>query len=606
MASTGRQTASKLLKSLDGSIINGSHLTFTRLAVPRSTAAPTRLFSVTSISRTATRSGLHQPSTAEEYYTQRTKTRHGYGKAGAVAAALVTSSLLYLYSGSPLHADAQHRPSRVDDAKGAAQATSQSVEKSNRYIRLEELKRHGKGSEDGSLWVSRGTGVYDITEFVENHPGGTVIMRAAGGALEPYWSVFSFHARPDILDILEELRIGDVDPKDLVDGKVPASAIEDPFEGDPARDERLIQRTQKPCNAETPMESLQPYITTNETFFTRNHLWVPKSEPDKWEVTVELPDGSTKSYLLPELKKKFKECTITATLQCSGNRRSHMTANSRSTNGLQWDAGAISNAEWTGVRLRDVLKDAGLPVDDLPDYAKHAQFYGNEGYGASIPIDKACDRRGDVLLAYEMNGKPLPADHGAPLRVLVPGNVAARSVKWVSRVIIADEESTSQWQRRDYKCFGPNVGSNPNWEKAKAIQETPVQSAITSIEEFSSHTDDERTLLRNYGLEEDFVKIAGYAYSGGGRAIQRVDVSVDGGVSWRQGTLEPNEAKGSKAWAWTKWTHVVPRGYVGREIVVKAVDDAYNTQPEEAHPIWNLRGNLTTSWHRIPKPNFKS
>ena len=87
-------------------------------------------------------------------------------------------------------------------------------------------------------------------------------------------------------------------------------------------------------------------------------------------------------------------------------------------NGLQWDVGAISNAEWTGVKLRDVLQDAGLPINDLPEYAKHAQLFGAEGYGASIPLHKACDARGDVLLAFRMNGNPLPADHGAPVRAL--------------------------------------------------------------------------------------------------------------------------------------------------------------------------------------------
>ena len=156
--------------------------------------------------------------------------------------------------------------------------------------------------------------------------------------------------------------------------------------------------------------------------------------------------------------------------------------------------------------------------------------------------------------------------------------MAARSVKWLSRISIAEEESTSQWQRRDYKAFGPNVGNNPDWSSAKSIQETPVQSAITNIQEQSPHTEAERTLLKNYGLEEDFVRISGYAYSGGGRGIQRVDVSVDGGHYWRQATLEKNDAKGSQNWSWVQWNAMIPRTFVGREIVVKAVDDAYNTQ----------------------------
>lgn len=163
----------------------------------------------------------------------------------------------------------------------------------------------------------------------------------------------------------------------------------------------------------------------------------------------------------------------------------------------------------------------------------------------------------------------------------MPGHVAARSVKWLSRVSIAEEESTSQWQRRDYKAFGPNVGNAPDWTAAKAIQELPVQSAITKIEEHSLHTEEERALLRNYGLEEDFVKISGYAFSGGGKGIQRVDISVDGGNNWRQATLEKNETKGSQNWSWVQWNTMVPRTFVGREIVVKAVDDAYNTQVSE-------------------------
>lgn len=89
-----------------------------------------------------------------------------------------------------------------------------------------------------------------------------------------------------------------------------------------------------------------------------------------------------------------------------------MTSEARSTDGIQWQSGAISNSEWTGVRLRDVLEDAGFPVNDTPDDVKHAQFMGAEAYGASIPVDKAVDKRGDVILAYAMNDRPLPANHG--------------------------------------------------------------------------------------------------------------------------------------------------------------------------------------------------
>ncbi|KZF19229.1 hypothetical protein L228DRAFT_205096, partial [Xylona heveae TC161] len=463
-------------------------------------------------------------------------------------------------------------------------------------FRFAEVQRHGVGAE--RIWAIRGDRVYDITEWIPSHPGGEVILRAAGGLIDPYWKIFTIHQKQDVYDILEQYFIGVVDPRDLVDGHVPADRVEDPFKNDPHRDPRLSPHSDRPCNSETPASELVTFITPNSVFYVRNHLWVPPDDGDSHKITVELYDGTTKDYTLEDLRKTFQSHKITATLQCSGNRRKHMTLGARSTNGLQWDVGAIGTAEWTGVRLRDVLRDAGLDVEDLPEDTKHAQFVGEEAYGASIPIEKAVDKRGDVLLAYEMNGEPLPRDHGAPVRVIVPGHVAARSVKWVNKIIMSDEESTSQWQRRDYKCFGPNEGSKPDWEKARSIQEMPVQSAITSVKEFSSHEPEARSLIRVYGLEEDSIALQGYAFSGGGREIIRVDVSADNGHTWHQAELTNSDAKGHKSWAWKQWTLVMPKRLAGRWFIVKAIDEAYNCQPDSYDPTYNFRGNLTTAWHR--------
>ena len=464
-------------------------------------------------------------------------------------------------------------------------------------IRLKEVKEHGMDAE--TKWITKGNRVYDITDWIPGHPGGEVILRAVGGAIDRYWDVFTIHKKQEVYDILESYYIGDIDPRDLVDGVVPASDIDDPFKSDPERDSRLLQHTQCPCNAETPKEQLISYITPNETFYVRNHLWVPELDASNYKLIIELYDGTEKEYTLKDLIGKFKEVHITTTLQCSGNRRRHMTEGSRSTNGLQWNVGAISTAEWTGVRLRDVLYDAGFPIDEWPEEVKHIQFMGAEAYGASIPIDKALDKRGDVLLAYKMNGKPLPADHGYPIRALVPGTVAARSVKWLNKIVISDEESTSQWQRRDYKCFGPNIGSNPDWDSAPAIQEMPVQSAITSLRNISAHSEKDRQLRQLYDLKEDSVLVEGYCFSGGGREIIRVDVSSDDGLTWHQAEILPGDRKGAKNWAWKQWRWVVPRQQAGKQFVVKAVDEAYNTQPESHEPIYNHRGNLANAWHRV-------
>jgi sulfite oxidase len=502
-------------------------------------------------------------------------------------------------------------------------------------FRLAEIKKHDAKS--GSPWVTQGDKVYDITDWIEAHPGGDVILRAAGGSIDPYWDIFKIHKSPHVYEILQQYLIGLIHSGDLVDGESPKEEIEDPFIDDPKRDSRLLVLTEKPRNAETPKEGLvDSFLTPNELFYVRNHMWVPTVEGDGRQHTlkVELYDGTEKTYTLDELRSKFKSYRITATLQCSGNRRKHMTTDAAPTNGLQWNVGGISCAEWEGVRLSDVLADAGVSLSAALDgtaEAKHVLFSGLEAYGASIPLDTAVDPRGDVLLAYAMNGKPLPRDHGFPLRALVPGHVAARSVKWLSRISLSDEESPSQWQRRDYKCFGPNEGPNPDWDRAPAIQEMPVTSAIATIKlgdrvAGSAGTKDDPKARRpstgaNSPLRREAV-VRGYAYAGGGREIRRVDVSLDGGKTWDQAELlddwvkangegtAAKHCKGHKAWAWKRWVYegVIPLtasdGGDGQEtvcstVLVKATDDAYNSQPESQKGIYNVRGNLATAWHRV-------
>lgn len=550
--------------------------------------------------------------------------------------------------------------------------------------------REEHGPTSPSPWVTYQDKVYDITEWVAAHPGGDVILRAAGGSVEPYWNIFSIHKSAHVREILDQYLIGYIDMLDLdKDGKPALESIEDPFQADPARDQRFIVHTAKPRNAEPPNdELLKEFRTPNEMFYIRNHMWVPVVDENKadeeYALTVELPDGETKRYTLGELKAKFPAHKVTAVLQCSGNRRNDMTRHAGKTNGLQWGVGAIGNAEWEGVRLADVLADAGLVVSD-PRVATskstsqdggqnagedarllHVQLSGLEAYGSSIPLAKALDPTGDVLLAFGMNGKVLPRDHGFPIRAIVPGTVAARSVKWLSKIVVADEESHSQWQRRDYKSFGPNEGANPDWDRAKSIQEMPVTSAITgvwvgecvrkgkapswanshlknsdgrgvvdvaAVERVIGYTapQEQTSSTANKPCPENTppaepVAIQGYAYSGGGRGIARVDVSLDGGKTWDQAELvndcppgnnSSSPCHGNKNWTWTRWRYTgqlpvlaippaSPAIDGGKDkqkycttLVVKATDEAYNSQPETHKGIYNVRGNLATAWHRV-------
>lgn len=221
----------------------------------------------------------------------------------------------------------------------------------------------------------------------------------------------------------------------------------------------------------------------SELFYVRNHLPVPDVNEEKYRLHIEGGSIKKTSLTLRDIKK-LPKYTISATVQCAGNRRSEM-VQVKPVKGLSWGAAAIGNAEWSGARLVDVLKHCGMRAEQRG--IEHVQFEGLDtgpekvAYGASVPIEKALDPKGDVILAYEMNGQPLPKDHGFPLRVIVPGVVGARNVKWVSKIILSEKESDSHWQQNDYKGFSPSTDwDTVDFKSAPAIQELPVISAICS------------------------------------------------------------------------------------------------------------------------------
>ncbi|KAM8990476.1 sulfite oxidase, mitochondrial isoform 1-T2 [Ara ararauna] len=457
-----------------------------------------------------------------------------------------------------------------------------------RYTR-EEVGRHR--SPQDRVWVTHGTDVFDVTDFVELHPGGAEkLLLAAGGALEPFWALYAVHNQPHVLELLREFKVGELSPDEAPPDP---TAAQDPFAGDPPRHPGLRISSRKPFNAETPAELLaERFLTPNELFFTRNHLPVPTVDPGSYRLRVEGPEGRVLSLSLSELRSRFPKHEVTATLQCAGNRRSEM-SRVRPVKGLPWDIGAIGTARWGGARLRDVLLHAGFGEERAGEW--HVCFEGLDAdpggapYGASIPYGRAVSPSADVLLAYEMNGEELPRDHGFPVRVVVPGVVGARSVKWLQRVAVSAAESPSHWQRNDYKGFAPCVDwDSVDYSAAPAIQELPVQSAITHPRPGAAVPPGELT-------------VKGYAWSGGGRDVVRVDVSLDGGRSWRVARLVEGERQAlGRAWAWKLWELRAPVAAGAElEIVCKAVDGSYNVQPDTVAPIWNLRGVLSNAWHRV-------
>lgn len=444
------------------------------------------------------------------------------------------------------------------------------------------------------IWVTYKEGVYDITNFVKKHPGGEgKIMMAAGGSIDPFWAIFANHTKIEILELLETMRIGNLKKEDIYRND---SENYDPYTLEPPRHKALKVNNQRPFCAEPPSDILvDNFLTPSEVFYVRNHLPVPMEHLENYNLELAIEDDTVKSLVVDDIKK-YPKYTVTSAVMCGGNRRSEM-ASVKPLRGLSWGVAAVGNATWSGARLCDVLRDLGVNEENY----NHVHLEGLDvdpsgtPYQVSIPISKAMDPRGDVLLAYEMNGEEIPIDHGFPIRAVVPGVVGARNVKWLAKVSLSKKESPGQFQQNDYKSFSPSVDwDTVDFSKAPAIQEMPVTSAICVPQNMG------KVVVNKNGA----ITVKGYAWSGGGKKIIRVDVTKDQGKSWLTANLvaQDTEAKEGRHWAWTLWSLELPVDrYKEKEIEIwaKAVDAAYNVQPESFENIWNLRGVLGNAYHRI-------
>lgn len=207
----------------------------------------------------------------------------------------------------------------------------------------------------------------------------------------------------------------------------------------------------------------------------RNHGLVPNIDPQEYRLTVRGVGCTETVYTLKDLKdpKKFKQIDVTTVIQCNGNRREdyHFINEGVPAFGPpHWVAGAIGNATWTGVRLRDVLKASGLNLDavslgeeDLPPGADNISFKGYDHdevgntYCCSIPVEKGIDPFGDVILAFKMNGKDIPRAHGYPVRVIVPGNAGARNCKFLERITVTPNPCLNAGNWKQYAVHAPDT-----------------------------------------------------------------------------------------------------------------------------------------------------
>jgi sulfite oxidase len=348
----------------------------------------------------------------------------------------------------------------------------------------------------------------------------------------------------------------------------------------------IITRSEQPLNVEPPLELLdQNFVTPTELFYVRNHGSIPELDADQYHLSV---TGMVRQQLrlsMDEIRENFSRIDVTATLQCAGNRRQGLMEVASIPEEEPWSAGAIGNAEWSGAPLREVLQAAGVEAK-----TQHAALMGLDeiemedqrfGFGGSIPIKKAMGS--EVLLAYVMNGEPLTAEHGAPLRVVSPGYIGARSVKWLGNITLQEEPSSNYYQTHAYKLFPPHVDEEvADWEKGLMLGELSVNSVICQPA-------DEET------VSAGAVSVRGYAITGGDRSVERVELSVDGGESWITAELQ----EGNDPWSWRFWEASVDLDPGQYEMVARAWDAAANTQPELSEQIWNFKGYMNNSWHRV-------
>ena len=299
----------------------------------------------------------------------------------------------------------------------------------------------------------------------------------------------------------------------------------------------LIKRTFRPPNYETPLADLRSQMTDNDAFFVRYHLAsIPEIDPRTWRLRIGGASANrTLELSLADLKRDFKRVHLAAINQCSGNRRGLFTPRAA---GVQWTYGAMGNALWGGVRLRDVLNRVGVKGDALEvvlEGADAALLAATPDFAKSLPVDRALDA--DTLIAFEMNGEPLPHWNGAPVRLVVPGWTATYWVKHLTSINVEPKAFDGFWMKSAYRI---PTGAFPGarFKSQENAQTTPItEILINSL--VTSHSNGAR-LERGRAAE-----LFGWAWDGG-TGISTVEVSSDEGRSWRPAKL--GEAPSSYSW----------------------------------------------------------
>lgn len=463
-----------------------------------------------------------------------------------------------------------------------------------REISAEDVAAHA--SRDTGVWVTYKSGVYDVSEFLDQHPGGAKrLMLAAGGSILPFWKQLTIHDKDEVRRILELYRIGNLQGtrnKDFGaeerEAEQMATAV---WDNEPRRNSAMPVHAQQPFASETPLSAqTEAGATPNELHFVRHHFPVPNIDAESFCLSVSGEGVTERCIPYADLKSQFAKQSVAVTIQCGGNRRSETMQlfGAENVKGIAWGTGGAGTAVWGGAPLREVLIQAAggnrTKLDAMASsgsYHVHATGADSDAavnFEASIPLALAMDSDRDILVAWEMNGEPIPRDHGFPLRLVVPGVVGVRNAKWLTELSVKNHESQGDWTQTNYKMF-------PSWTTkvvpgVDPVYDTSIQSAITSVKRTGPAA----------------AEVKGWTFCGGGRGVQRVELSADGGRNFTQAaTLGAgfNQPPGHK-WAWQPWSATVPltltAGKDEKKFVVcsRAISTSNDIQPSVAP--YNFRG----------------
>lgn len=390
------------------------------------------------------------------------------------------------------------------------------------------------------------------------------------------------------------------------------------------RDPRLIRLTGvHPFNVEAPLTDLwnEGFITTKDLHYVRNHGYVPCVQDNEcldWEFSIEGLVANPITMTLRDLIADYEQVTYPVTLVCAGNRRKEQNV-VRKSKGFSWGPAGLATALWTGVPIDQLLARA----KPIRGKAKYVCFEGadklpNGYYGTSIKLNWAMDPNRGVMVAHGMNGEVLAPDHGKPLRIVIPGQIGGRSVKWLKKIIVTAAPSDNWYHIYDNRVLpttiSPEESANlpDTWKDERyAIYDLNTNSATC----VPAH--DEKVAMVAEGSEETY-KVQGYAYAGGGKRITRVEITLDKGKSWILADINYPEDEyrnapegemlfGGKVdvwwreacFCWCFWALDIPLTQLAGadDVMVRAMDEAMMVQPRDMY--WSVLGMMNNPWYRV-------